>query len=487
MTSEELGKIIARHEMQCLELKESFNIECIETACAFTNAHGGFIVIGVDNDGNPSKHQLRFEGLRDYENKISTATEPSVAVDAEKLEFGGRDVIVLRVMENPIKPVGYKGRCFIRKGSVNHQMTPSEIAECHLKSTGSSMDAVFVPDATKEDLDMEVVRRYMRKAVMENRRAFADDEDPWRALVKLGLVKSETEITRAAYLLFARNPQQRFSQAVIHAGAFKAEGAVILDSHDSRGNIQDQVEDALAFIQRNIRCAIVVTGKAEHDRYWEYPIEGLREALANAVCHRDYGLPNNIQVKVLEDRVVIMNPGQLPFDMSLEQLEDPDHPSRPRNKLIAQVFYDMHVIEQYGSGIRRINNDCDKNGSPYPVLKSENGEFSIKFLARTKESASKLGIDPAKFGVFDKADVANGATGPKTGPKTGLKTGLKGRARILELLRGRPKITIAELIEETGLSRNGVKWNIDRLKAEGFVRRVGPAKGGHWEVVGFES
>ncbi len=483
MTAEELEKIVARHEMLCLELKESFNVECIETACAFTNAQGGFIVIGVDNYGNPSKHQLRFEGLRDYENKISTATEPSVAVDAEKVEFRGREVVVLKIVENPLKPVAYKGRCFVRKGSVNHQMTPVEIAECHLKSTGSSMDAVFVPDATKDDLDMDVVRKYMRKAVKENRRAFADDEDPWRALMKLGLVKSEIEITRAAYLLFARNPQQRFSQAVIHAGAFKAEGAVILDSHDSRGNIQDQVEDALAFIQRNIRCAIVVTGKAEHDRYWEYPIEGLREALANAVCHRDYGLPNNIQVKILEDRVVIMNPGQLPFDMSIEQLEDPDHPSRPRNKLIAQVFYDMHVIEQYGSGIRRINSDCDMNGSPYPVLKSENGEFIIKFLARTKESASKLGIDPAKFGVLDKANVA---TSPKTSLKTSPKTGLKGRFKILELLRERPKITIADLVEETRLSRNGVKWNIDKLKEEGLVRRVGPAKGGHWEVVGFE-
>lgn len=82
MNAEELEKIVIRHEMQCLELKESFNAECIETACAFTNAQGGFIVIGVDNKGNPSKHQLRFEGLRDYENKISTATEPSVAVDA---------------------------------------------------------------------------------------------------------------------------------------------------------------------------------------------------------------------------------------------------------------------------------------------------------------------------------------------------------------------------------------------------------------------
>ena len=80
---------------------------------------------------------------------------------------------------------------------------------------------------------------------------------------------------------------------------------------------------------------------------------------------------------------------------------------------------------------------------------------------------------------MDNADAANGATSPKTS----LKTGPKGRDRILELFRDRPKITIAELIEETGLSRNGVKWNIDKLKGEGRVRRVGPAKGGHWEVV----
>jgi len=116
MTSEELDTIVRKHEMQRLELKESFSTECIETACAFTNTQGGFIVIGVDNDGNPSKHQLRFEGLRDYENKISTATEPCVAVDAEKVEFRGREVVVLRVIENPLKPVAYKGRCYIRKG-----------------------------------------------------------------------------------------------------------------------------------------------------------------------------------------------------------------------------------------------------------------------------------------------------------------------------------------------------------------------------------
>lgn len=130
MTADELEKIVARHEMQCLELKESFCVESIESACAFANARGGYVVIGIDDGGLPSKHALRLEALRDYENRISTSTEPSVAVDAEKVLFGGREVVILKVMENPLKPVAFKGRCFIRKGSVNHQMSPAEIAEC---------------------------------------------------------------------------------------------------------------------------------------------------------------------------------------------------------------------------------------------------------------------------------------------------------------------------------------------------------------------
>ena len=109
MTEKELDIIIKEHEMQTLELKESFGVECIETACAFANAHGGFIIIGVDNTGNPTKTQLRTEALRDYENRIATATEPSVAVDSEKVVFRNTQVIVLKVLENPLKPVAYKG------------------------------------------------------------------------------------------------------------------------------------------------------------------------------------------------------------------------------------------------------------------------------------------------------------------------------------------------------------------------------------------
>ena len=208
MTKLELEAMVARHEMQRLEFKESCDAEAIESACAFANSGGGFILIGVNDAGQLSEKPLRFEALRDYENKIATATEPRVSVDAEKVPFLDGEIVLLKVAKNPLKPVAVKGRSFIRKGSVNHQMTPSEIAECHLKSTGSSMDSVTVPGVTKDDLDMSAVRRYMQKATIEGRRAFTAVDDPWTILKKLRWVKSETEITQAAYLLFAKDPQE---------------------------------------------------------------------------------------------------------------------------------------------------------------------------------------------------------------------------------------------------------------------------------------
>ena len=491
MTAKELETIIARHEMQQLELKESFGAEAIETACAFANAHGGFIVIGVDNNGHLAKKPLRGESLRDYENRIATSTEPSVAVDAEKVEFAGGEVVVLRVQENPVKPVAVKGRCYIRKGSVNHQMTPSEIAESHLKSTGGSMDAVFVDGATRDDLDMDRVLEYMKMAKAARRRDFPPDENPWTVLRKFQLVKSENEITRAAYLLFAKEPQIKFPQAIIHAGAFRDQGALILDSCDVAGNIQGQIEQTLAFIKRNIRRTIVVSGKAEHDRYWEYPTEALREALANAVCHRDYGLANDIQVKILEDRIVIANPGQLPFDLTIEDLDDPELVSHPRNRLIAQMFYDMHIIEHYGSGMRRIKKDCDRNGSPYPVMKSGNGEFRITFPTRTRESVAKLGVPPEKFGIGLTGEVAKKVA--KNEAEVAKKIAeIKARIaetvsaaemRIIECIVEAPSMSQAAIAQRLGMTRQYIGRCMDDLQKHRIINRIGPKKGGRWELV----
>lgn len=494
MTTAELENIVARHEMQCLELKESFSVESIETACAFANAQGGYIIIGVDDKGAPSKHELRIEALRDYENKISTATEPSVAVDAEKILFQGRDVAVLKVMENPLKPVAHKGRCFIRKGSVNHQMTPAEIAECHLKSTGGSMDAVFVPGATKDDLNLDAVRRYMRKSVEKGRRAYAEDEDPWEVLLKLEWVKSETEITRAAYLLFAKDPQCKFSQAIVHAGAFKADGAIIYDSHDSKGNIQDQVDDALAFIKKSIHCALIITpGKAEHDSVWDYPLNAVRETLANAICHRDYGAPYDVQVNIYEDSLRISSPGQLPFDMPLSLLMDPRHASRPRNKIIAQAFFDMGVIERYGGGIKRIKKDCDRNGNTYPEWIDRTGEFVTEYRPRdarkienggeTLEHGSKETESGAKERELGskQAEVGTNVEFDSLMPNA-RKDFRETCRRVWELLNEDDALRQQDVSSRLQIALNSVQNAYSALMDVGLLRKEGEGRGSKWIV-----
>lgn len=484
MTPHELETILETREWSRLELKESFGAEAIETACAFANAEGGYIVLGVADDVSLAKSPLRVEALRDYENRIATATEPSVAVDAERVAYQGRDVVVLKVAENPLKPVAAKGRCYVRKGSVNHRMTPAEIAECHLKATGTSMDAVPVPGATRDDLDMEAVRRYMRKAVDAGRRSFAADESPWNVLLKLEWAKSETDISRAAYLLFAKDPQLKFPQATVHAGAFRDGGALILDSFDARGNIQDQIDATLAFVMRNIRRSIVVSAKAEHDRYWEYPLEALRETLTNAVCHRDYGAGNDIQVKIMEDRLVVHSPGLLPFDMTIERLLDPNHPSSPRNRLIAQAFYDMHLIEHFGSGIRRIGEDCRTNGNAFPEWRNEYGMFTTTYFPRADGLPPHSENSEEMQANAGKPNSPNPPEGINEGISEGINEGINGESparldeSVLALIRKQPGIKAPALQARLGTSHASLERSIARLSKRRQIEHRGSKKAG---------
>ncbi|MGN0853548.1 MAG: ATP-binding protein [Kiritimatiellia bacterium] len=215
---------------------------------------------------------------------------------------------------------------------------------------------------------------------------------------------------------------------------------------------------------------------------------------------------------------------QLPFDLTLEDLEDPGLVSRPRNRLIAQAFYDMHIIEHYGSGMRRMKKDCDENGSPYPAMKSGSGEFRITFSARTKESVAKLGIPPEKFGIRQNGEIAANvgvaesaqtkAESAQTGPKTAetsaesaqtwyeseltraeaeallasfITDAIRSDARrnmiaILECLSKHPEKSAASIAKEIGLSQSATQKIMGTLQKAGLLRREGPDFGGHWDI-----
>ena len=384
----ELPKIIACGESQTLEFKERFNADVIETAVAFANTRGGVVLIGVSDEGCAVDQTFGKEALRDYVNRIAVATEPSVIPDAERVLMPDGEVITLSIPEFPLKPVATRGRCYRRAGSTTRQMTPFEIAEMHLHSTGQSMDAVIVPDKTIADIDLNAVQKYMRQAVEQGRRSFSEKDDPVQVLRKLELIRSEQEITRAAILLFGKNPQSPLTQSVVHAGRLR-EKVHIMDNRIVEGSIIDQVDETVEFIKKNLHVRFEISGDPQRKEIWDYPLPALREAVINAIVHRDYGDTADIQIKIFEDALQVWSPGFLPFNVTVEDLFDPEHTSKPRNKLIAQIFYDLGLIERYGSGIHRILDACQDADLQEPVFENFSGGFRIKFIL-LEESAGEV-------------------------------------------------------------------------------------------------
>ena len=375
-----LKATIATGENETLEFKPTFNQDVIETAAAFANTRGGRIVIGLSDSGEAVGTTFGQEALRNFVNRISNSTQPAVIPDAEKQVLLNGDVVVLTVQEYPLKPVSVRGRCYKRSGSVTRQMTAAENAEVHLQSSGQSPDARMVEEKVLGDLDLSLVKMYMTRAVNSGRRTFSVHDDPDELLKKLELMSPEGDVTLAALLLFGKNPQSPFSQAVIRAGRLRG-NVDIVDDLTIRGPLMGQVDEAIAFIRKHMQVAYVIADELERKEIWDYPLLALREGLMNAICHRDYGDLAEIQIKIFDDALQIWSPGFLPFGVTVEDLFLSTHASKPRNRLISQVFYDMGMIERYGSGTGRVIEACQQAGLPNPEFNNFSGGFRILFAS----------------------------------------------------------------------------------------------------------
>jgi len=389
----ELIRLIGHGESEAIEFKENFDKEAIETAGAFANTKGGSILIGLSEKGKAKGIQVGKGTVKDWANQISLSTEPRVIPEIEISEIDGKKIAIIRIKEFPIKPVSVKGRCFRRVGTSNRMMTPQEIAQMHLASTGASVDAFPAANSRINDIDKEQVNEYIRKANAAGRKKIKAGEPPLKVLEKLELIK-DGHPTLAAVILFGKSPQEKLVQATVHCGRFKQE-TVIIDDKLVGGTAIDQIDEVMDFIRKNTNVRFVITGKPKREEIWDYPLDALREAVVNAVCHREYADNSDIQLKIYDDRLTIWNPGGLPPGMTIEELYNPNHSSRPRNMLIAQIFYDVELIERYGSGIQRIMEACTKAGLPTPVFEEKFGGFLAVFKKDiyTEDYLKKLGLN----------------------------------------------------------------------------------------------
>lgn len=373
------------NENSVAEYKQSLSEkrEIVQSVAAFASAHGGVVFVGVSPAGERIGVEIGANTLENLANEIKQNTQPSQAPHIAFDEVNGRSVIEIHVEESPIKPVSAYYCPFKRVGRTNQKLSPEETFRLGEKTRGRSWDAMPCAGFNFRDLERDALQRFLRRAD-QNMGA-----DAQTALRSFGLLCGEADdefssvaepsVANAGALLFAANPQIFFPEAIVKCARFDGTRATrFLDEKTFEGDVISQIELAISFVTRNTRQAIVITGKPEHDTVPEYPKAAIREAIINAVCHRDYASVGTVQVRIYDDRLEIWNPGMLPPGLTVEALYG-EHPSLPRNPLLARALNRARIIEHFGTGTQRIVEACEAQGMPRPEFISETEMFKVRF------------------------------------------------------------------------------------------------------------
>lgn len=390
LTSEDIKNLIKAGESETVEFKESFNDDSLEAIGAFSNARGGILLIGVTDSRKVCGFQIGKKTVEDISNRIQEATDPRIQPSLSITMLDDKNILVIKVSENTGIPVSVRGRFYRRSGKTKQRMSHEEIMQRITASTGLSWDAKAEPGATLNDLDPSLIERFIQVSNKLGRRAIPIQTKVQELLRKLDLVKDGTP-TRAALLLFGKNPNLYYPSAFLKIGRFRSP-TLIVDDREVHGSLIQQLDEAMAWFRHRLLTEFIITGKAERDVRWEYPLDAIREAVINILCHRDFVSGTHSQIRLYDDRLEFWNSGALPPTLTPEVLFE-EHDSIPRNRKIAEIFYYMGFIERWGSGTVRIAEELSKAGLPKPAFISEIGRFKLVFHKQRFTDAQLKKVD----------------------------------------------------------------------------------------------
>ena len=454
MNAKNLKKLIKSGESAHLEFKESFGDTVIEALVAMANTGGGKVLVGVRDNGTVCGVEPHKAKITSWINDIKMKTSPSLFPEVLIVGIQSGSAAVFSVKDVSVKPISTKGKCFIRRGSSNHLMSIQEIADMYLKTYNLSWDSLIDPDKTPADLSLKKVERF--RTLLEKQASVTVPDDSFTLLRKFSLLKNDRETTFAASLLFSAKPP---ANTAIHAVRFKG---TTKDESTEDLYIQDdlvaETDLLMEFIHRSIKRGVRKVSALKqltHETVWQYPPDAMRELVVNLVIHRDYKNASPACLFIFDDRIEMWNAGEMPKGLSLDKLQSGDYEPSARNPLLTRVFKEIGLIENLGSGLQKVCRLLTGAGLPLPfiealasgtriVVRSENPE---KYTEKYTETLSK------------------------------------SERAVLSLTGGSARITQSQIARKTSLSLQAVKKITAGLKNKGLLRRIGPDKGGHWEVL----
>lgn len=375
-------------EQQNIEYKSSWHDDYLKWICGFANAQGGQVYIGKNDNGNVIGVDDYKKLMDEIPNKIRNLM--GITTEVNLFEETGKHYIEIVVQPYSV-PISLRGRFYYRCGSVKMELTGASLNEFLLKRSGLTWDEVTEPRATFNDIDEKSVKAYLVMSKEKDRLPDVEGLTIEETFEKLRLTKNG-ELTRAAIILFGKDPRKFSTNAFVKIGRFKGDTDLRFQDVEE-GNLIILLKNVLErldhkYLTRSIEFKGML--RLEHS---EYPIPALREMLLNSLVHRTY-MGSFTQIRVYDNKITIWNHGTLPEEITLESLKQV-HSSYPRNPLIADVCFKGGLIDSWGRGTVRIIEACKEAGLPEPNLSESDGGFLVTLYKDnlTEEQLVKLGLN----------------------------------------------------------------------------------------------
>ncbi|RWX44128.1 ATP-dependent DNA helicase RecG [Candidatus Electrothrix aarhusensis] len=497
MDFEELKDLIQAGESYHAEFKQTLDKSFVEESCAFANSGGGRILLGVSDSGdikgittdNIMRSRIQ-DTLRQIEPKLSCRVDAVL------------NIFVITIPEGTEKPYGCSKGFFMRMGANSQKLSRNEIIDFYQKEGRIRFDELRHSRADfEQDFDSTAFSRFLDLA------GISRTIDQNTLLRNLNCLTADNRLTNAGVLFFSKDIDFILNHAVVVCALYKGDIKVnILDKKEFSGNIVDNIDNALLFVKRHTNVAYKIES-TQHEEIPDYPEVALREAIINAVCHRDYFDKRSLaMVEVFENRVEISNPGGLPTGL---KPEDFGTKSVARNPLIASLLHRIDYIERMGTGISRIRGAVEQHGGCtvefahtafYTTIFRKNkaeevgvkasekkkDDFRDDFIVNEKEKAEKKDLLSSCSSEITSRNesicILQKLVGRRLVERVGSKL-VENQLNILILLKQKPKTSKKELAESLKISTTAIDKNITKLKTLNVLKRVGPAKGGYWEII----
>lgn len=386
MLSDELAVLVSGGETDQVEFKRSTGqrTEAAKSVCAMLNTRGGFVLFGVTDGGAVKGQQVSTGTVTDVVRELARIKPRPLLTPEVVPVHGDLSVVLVRVPEVRGPVYTFDGRAYVRVGASNEIMDPEEYRErildqMHPANRWESQPTygIGVDDLSHEDVVTTV------EAAIANGRLSDPGTREIRALLRgLGVLQGD-QLLNAAVVLFARRERllPHYPQCLLRLAVFDGiDKSEFRDHKQVAGNVFELLDHADHFIRKHLPIA----GRVVPDVFHRvddplYPPVALREALANALCHRDYSMFGaSASLALYDDRLEIGNVGRLPSGLTVDDLSRP-HASQPPNPLIASVLYRRGVIEQWGRGTLRILELTERAGLPRAEFDVRGGEVIVRF------------------------------------------------------------------------------------------------------------